>query len=591
MTGHTTWFKLPDELVRVAAKHAGPTIDQIVVKMRRPDECMTPSALNAQKATRLSFTQLLAQRMIAERWQFSKERVEFDAEGRGWLVYQIDFGKYQSTYIAQSFQPSGEPNENLGRRAGAKRDVFGTLFLSKVSAERIDEELRMVAPRDSSTMRARSDVLGWTPGSRSHRIFDDVVAALVEGNQPAPEVIRRSGYLIRNGGFIASGRAGTISYGGIPDDHPLKAPYFADLFGLLMLRAVGEDLVNGIAAARSPKAAKLSEGLATFFGVGNASGQGMCVALQRWPQWLSTWVLVREFCLARANLMSASKGSKAHAQLLDLVGRGASYYEFVMPDSEEFMVPHKQIADNLRIIESWIRDDIQATSWGDLTIRIRENFDSETAEAFNALLIEVYPEFADDVAAYIPIGMSIERDYSPEMTVAKFRSQYLSDYAWELSQDLGLSSTRQHFWYHSADNGEQRRGERIIDPHEQFESFIDHFGILQRLAAILSVYPDDTPMGLVVADHPELAFAAARVETMAHRPYKEVHGNLLHKDFSPAHLIRFYLAVLGLETTYPMSIRYVPGVLFQGFPRWQQVMSGTQSDWKFSNVSALEQAA
>ncbi len=87
-------FKLPDELVRVAAKHAGPTIDQIVAKMRRPGECMTPSALNAQKATRLSFTQLLAQRMIAERWQFSKERVEFDAEGRGWLVYQIDFGKY-----------------------------------------------------------------------------------------------------------------------------------------------------------------------------------------------------------------------------------------------------------------------------------------------------------------------------------------------------------------------------------------------------------------------------------------------------------------------------------------------------------------
>lgn len=584
-------FKLPSELIRVVGNHPGPSIDQIVATMRTPDECMTPAALSAQKATRLSFTQQLARQMIKERWRFSKERVEFDSLGRGSVVYQVDFGKYQATYMAQSFEASATPNENLGRRAGAKRDVWGTLFLGKASAERIAEELRILGPRDKDTMRARSDVVGWTPGSRSYRIFDDVVAALVEGRQPAPEVIRRSGYLIRNGGFIASGRYGTLSYMGIPDDHPLRPPYFADLFGLLMLREVGVDLVNGIAAARSATAAKLSEGMATFFGVGNASGQGMCVALQRWPQWFSTWMLVRELCLARAKLMSAPRGSEQRKCLFDLLSRGASYYDSVLPDTEEFMVPHSQIANNLRIIGSWVRDDTQAGNWGSFTTRIGEHFDRETAEQFNALLIEIYPQFADDVVQYITIGMSVERDYSPEITVADFRSRYLSQYAWELSQDLGHSSTRQHFWYHSIENGEQRRGERIIDPHEHFESFIDHLGMLQRLAAVLSAYADSTAMGLVIADHPELAFAASRVETMACRPYKEIHGNLLAKDFSPAHLIRFYLAVLGLETTYPMSIRWVPGVLFQGFPRWEQVMSGAETDWKFTNVNALERAA
>jgi hypothetical protein len=584
-------FTLPDELIRIAAKHRGPAIDEIVATMRRPHECMTPAVLNAQKATRLSFTQLLARRMIDERWRLSKERVEFDAEGRGWLLYQIDFGKYQSTYMAQSFRPTGAPNENLGRRAGAKRDVWGTLFLGTASAERIAEELRIIGPRDINTMRARSDVLGWTPGSRSHRIFDDVVAALADGRQPDPDVIRRSGYLIRNGGFIASGRYGTISYHGIPDDHPLKPPYFADLFGLLMLREVGEDLVNSMAAARSPRAARLSEGLSTFFGVGNASGQGMCVALQRWPQWFSTWMLVREFCLARAKLMSAPIGSDERAHLLDLIARGINYYDFVTPDSEEFTVPHKQIAQNLRIIDSWMRNENDGANWVAAAKRVNAEFDAETAELFNALLIEIYPNFADDVATYIPIGMSVERDYSPELTIAKFRSRFLSRYAWELRQDLGNSDARRHFWYHSMDNGEQRRGERVIDPHEHFESFIDHLGTLQRLASVLSAYPDDTAMASVILDHPELAFIASRVETMARRPYKEIHGNLLHKEFSPAHLIRFYLAVLGLESTYPMSIRYVPGVLFQGFPRWPQIMSGARPDWKFSNVSSLERAA
>jgi hypothetical protein len=582
---------LPDELVRIAERHPGPALDEIQAMMRPPEACTTPASLNAQKATRLSFSQLLSRRMVDDGWTFTRRHVEFDAEGRGHLIYDIDFGKYQSTYLAQSFETvPGPPNENLGRRVGAKRDVFGTLFLGRAGPERISEELAIIAPRDIKTMRARSDVLGWTPGSRSARIFDDVVAALAAGRQPEQEVIRRSGYLIRNGGFVGSGRMGTISYPGIPDDHPLKHPYFADLFSLLLLREVGVDLVDGMAAARSGQAVPLSEGLATFFGVGNASGQGMCVALQRWPQWFSTWVLVREFCLARAKLTIAPTGSEARLRMLDLLERAVAYYDFVTPDSEDFVVPHGEIAENLRLVIRGVRQESGTEPWAATAARIADAFDAETAEVFNALLVEIYPAFADDVARYIPIGMALERDYSPERSVGEIRRECLSQYGWELSQDLTNSDSRRHFWYHSIDNGEQRRGERVIDPHEHFESFIDHLGALQRFAAVLSTYDDATPMGLVVLDHPELSFTAARVETMAHRPYKEIRGNLLHKDFSPAHLIRFYLAVFGLESTYPSNIRWVPGVLFQGFPAWRQPVSA-QHDWKFRNVSSLEVAA
>jgi hypothetical protein len=528
--------------------------------------------------------------MIKERWTLTKERVAFDADGCGTLVYQIDFGKYQSTYLAQSFLPTAS-SENWGRRSGAKRDIWGTLFMSRVGPERIAEELRILGPRDINVMRAKADVLGWNPGSRSARIFDDVVAALAEGRQPSREVIQKSGYLIRNGGFGGSGRFGTISYQGIPADHPLKHPYFGDLFGLILLREVGVDLVNAMAAARSKKAVPLSEELATYFGIGNASGQGMCVALQRWSQWFSTWLLVREFCLARAKLMTAPAGSSERQHLLDLLDRAAMYYDSFTPDSEEFTVPHKKIAENLRTIIPWIREETEAANWSATAARVTATFDAETAELFNALLIEIYPEFADDVAKYIPIGMALEKDYSPELSAGEFRRKFLSEYRWELGQNLMHSDARRHFWYHSIENGEQRRGERVIDPHEHFESFIDHLGSVQRLAAVLAGYADDTPMGLVILDYPDLAFTAARVETMAHRPYKEIHGNLLHKDFSPAHLIRFFLAVLGLESTYPLSIRWVPGVVFQGFPVWQKIMSGAQRDWKFCNVSSLGRAA
>jgi hypothetical protein len=267
------------------------------------------------------------------------------------------------------------------------------------------------------------------------------------------------------------------------------------------------------------------------------------------------------------------------------------YHESFVPDSEEFTVPHVKIAENLRTIISWVRAEEGTERWGEIAARIAAAFDSETAELFNALLIEIYPDFADDVAQYIPVGMALEKDYSPELSVGEFRSKFLSEYRWELSQNLTHSDTRRHFWYHSIENGEQRRGERVMDPHEHFESFIDHLGCIQRLAAVLAGYADSTPMGLVVLDHPELAFAAARVETMAHRPYREIRGNLGHRDFSPAHLIRFYLAVLGLETTYPLNIRWVPGVVFQGLPVWQKVMSGAPRDWKFGNLNSRGRAA
>jgi hypothetical protein len=588
-------LRLPSQLIEAAAHFGGPSIEDIEREMRSADQCLTPSALNAQKATRLSFTQMLSRAMIDGRWRLTKDLVEFDAQGLGRLIYQIDFEGHKSTYIARSTPPmtaeDATANENLGLRVGTNRHVWGTLFLGQPSDARIEEEFKIIETRDMRALRAKSDVIGWTPGSRSARIFDEVVNALAEGQQPSASVIKTSGYLIRNGGFLGAGRFGTLSFDGIPPDHPLKPPYFADLFSILLLREVGVDLVNSMAAARSGSAIRLSDDIATYFGVGNASGLGMCVTIQRKPQWLSTWMLVREFCLARAKLMCVVPFERD--RLLDLIERAIAYYDFTQPDSEEFMVSHAQIASNLRRIRSLLTAKLLQPSWKwkDLADQVTESFDVETAELLNALLIEIYPEFADNVASYIPFGMNIERDYSPEIPVSEFRRRFLSKYSWELQQDLTNSAARRHFWYRSAENGETRRGERVIDPHEEFEGFTDNLGIIKQLASVVAAYDDSTPMAVVIADHPELGFAAARVETMADLPYNEVRGIVTHKDFTPASLIRWYLSILGLESTYPLSIRWVPGVLFQGFPLWESIAEGADPDWKFRNVlPSLEKA-
>ena len=50
--------------------------------------------------------------------------------------------------------------------------------------------------------------------------------------------------LLRNGGYLGSGRYGTLSVEGYPAGHPLSHPFFADLFGLLLVRQVSIDMGN-----------------------------------------------------------------------------------------------------------------------------------------------------------------------------------------------------------------------------------------------------------------------------------------------------------------------------------------------------------
>jgi hypothetical protein len=572
-------MELPPFLKAAATVLAGAgAAERIASYMRPAESIMSGPLLGAMKASRVSFAYVLARRMIDERWRVTLESCEADASGQARLVYRISARGVDFTYIARAYEWDGK--EKVGRRSdGANRDMFGALFLGTPDAARIEKEFATFDLKNVEAMRTDAAVLGWTPANRSARVFDHVVDALAAGHQPESSLIgSASAYLLRNGGFQGSGRNGSISYPGIATDHPLCHPFFADLFGLYMVRQVSIDLVNAIARARNPNAAQLSDDIARYLAVGNSSGQGMCVALQRWPHWVSTWLTVREAALAYAKSMPVDEGSTA--RMRDQLARMAAYCDTVRVQSEDYVVPNRIIAANLRTVLSWLDDASRFSQWNDVA-QAASTFDAESQEQLNSALIDLYPAVSDRFADYLAVGAARERDVTAEMTIGELRHLLRKNYAWALRYDMLLSKTRQHFWYHSADNGEQRRGERIIDPHEEFESFVDHIGIVQRLACVAMSYADDALVGELMFAHPELEMAVSRVQYLDGLPYAEIRDNLIHRDFIPAQLIRFFLASLGIECSTPLSIRYVRGVFFQGIPLPAEIAAGTTRDWRY----------
>ncbi|UZF95555.1 hypothetical protein [Bosea sp. NBC_00550] len=579
---------LPAFLDEILARFVdGPAADEVISSMR-PASSLTASRLSAMKATRVSFASQLVHRMVNERWRITREHFACDAVGEGHGVYRIDANGFPLTYIVRCYPWDGV--EKVGRRSdGAKRDLFGALFIGHPDQSRIDEELAVFDVKDVDLMRTRSDVTGWTPASRSARAFDYVVDSLKAGRQPDPAQIG-GGYILRNGGYQGNGRQGSLSVVGLHPDHPFRSPFFADLFGLCMIRQVSIDLVNGVAKAMNPAAAQLEQDVARFIGVGNSSGQGMCVALQRWPEWVASWLVVRELSLAYA--LTRPVDAPGRDAVARAMARSASYYAGADFQCEDYVTPPAVLSANLRKIVGWLATEAFGR-WEDLAAKVAE-FDLETQEQVNSLVIGAYPEFADAAARYIPIGMVRDRDIAPEMTAGELKRMIQQDYAWALRIDMRRSGARQHFWYHSVDNGEQRRGERIIDPHEAFESFTDHIGLIQRLSVWAASVPDETTVAEMLVAEPDLHYAIARVQYLHGLPYAEIRDNLIDHAFLPAYLIRFFLAMLGIDGSNPLSIRYVRGVFFQGLPLPEDIEQGAGEHWRFPTLAspfAEEQAA
>ncbi|MGE3148540.1 MAG: hypothetical protein AB7K04_05670, partial [Pseudorhodoplanes sp.] len=413
---------------------------------------MTEPHLRAIKASRLSFMRTLIQRATKERWRITCTLCEVDKTGAGFLFYKIE-AEDTLMYFGTISMPSLGADRS-GRVGDSDFDGYGILGDGPIDESRLKDQLRAVAANIWSS-RVDSTGLGLTLANRSTRVFEHVVERLSQEKQPDLSILLSGGgYIIRNIGWYGNGRHGSRSWRAMTH-HPLGYPYHVDLFALYLWRTVSLDLAHATARARNVAAVELDQDLQKGIGLGNASGMGMVAALVRWPEWMGTYNIIREICLAHA-VTQTRVDDRRIRYLVELLRRATEYYIDQSHAPAEEAAEFAVIADALAKVTDEAKR-FAATGLIDgktLSFPLRAIADfalhvgnRDAYEQTNSLLIEIFPEFADAVAALLPVGMDSDRKVRPAMTVGELQDLLRRRYAWALALDLTSEKSRHHFWY------------------------------------------------------------------------------------------------------------------------------------------------
>ena len=128
----------------------------------------------------------------------------------------------------------------------------------------------------------------------------------------------------------------------------------------------GFDLADHMARRRSFNAVEIAPEIRRYFGIGNATGQGMSTFVMKWPRWIHAWNLVREKSIAIA--LDQQPSFNDIGQVQDLLNRARVYFSQNAGEDDGVFLPASELAVELSSIENAITTHRRRQlSWLDLS--------------------------------------------------------------------------------------------------------------------------------------------------------------------------------------------------------------------------------
>lgn len=530
---------------------------------RHPDLVMSREVLGAAWPTKFSFSETFLRSAATRLRHLDVAEWSIGPDGAGHVLFEVEFGgeRLWTVFYSQLLDPS----QHQDRIIATQWDFMGALLDHRPSPEEIAAQGRQLPQVIAG--RALPGTLAWSRGNRSARLFTHVVDRLAAGEQPDPVMVDEVGYLIRTTSFAANGRAGMREYAAIRAARgPLGPSFHAQMLMAYVWREFGARLAEHLAQLRSADAVTLDPSIRRRVGIGNSSGIGLVPFLVRHPRLVQRWVVARETALVTARARSLDDDARVGTMLTALVEaaeRTARYLrEWRRPEDGPFESPFA-LADEM---DRWREALVDATAGpgvGDAVDWADAHLSTEARELVIALVHEADPREVDpwimsgDESLTMPAGMSVD----------ELRGALVEVMAWATE----LESSQRYFWYTSEENFEPRRGVRGEDPGEEFELRIDPVSDFRGLHAALATHDGAEPAALALLRHPEFQESAGRAAVMAREPYGQIHVDLMAEKFAPIELMRFQLAMYGMNKFSPVSDSQLRVTLFQGAPLPQEI--------------------
>ncbi len=567
------------------------TIDDV---MRSGDQVMVPERLGAFRMTSISFARSVLRKIVQDGWRISKERFEIDEEGFGEAVYGISTPKGRFSFIIFS-EDLGE-YERSDRVISEKWDMTFALCEGELTDEKIDS-LRSELPKQEF---GRGDVqdLVWSRANRSSRIFNYILNALTKGEQPDPHEIAKVGYILRSTAFYANGKFGIAPFDKMREDHPFRGAFRAQLFTAYMLRQFSLDIVEHIAKLRNPSSARLNTEIKRFIGIGNATGLGMVPFLIYHPKLIHQLIHLRELALARSSVSHIGKGKVE--RLKQLLEQSITYFRNYPSINGDAFASGEVIAHELDqvkgYLQNWLstgyfssdnREEIE--QWYGFIKLVYPNLSKETQEAFNTLLIEIYPEKNIELEDYTVVNE--EMNFDPKMTIEELLSIIENQYHWAFQFDFSHNEENFYYWYRSVEKEEPRIGERQGKSEgEKYSMPVDIAFQVQQVTKLLIQNDKRETLGRFVLKYPQSKGIIRRIQALDGYEYSEIRGNLRGKNLLPLYLMRCKLSMLGAERFDPKSNQWVRVTFFQGAPLIEDIHKAENELWIFPSMPELEES-
>ena len=533
------------------------------VELRDPNVIMKLSRLGSFHQSKLSFLRSFLREF--KDWEYKRDLFNLDQNGYGEAVYS--FKKKNRIYSLVCFANEIKDDERSDRVIATKWDAAFTLHDGVPSKNDI-ERLKNEVPKQE-VGRLSFKELTLSRANKSVRVFNHVVEALSNGEQPDLNLLSKVGYLYRTTAVYGSGKFGLADRFRIKNREEINGPFRLEMMLVYLVRQFTFDQVNHVAHHKNPKkAVKLDEKICKNLGIGNSTGLGMAPFIVNHPTLLNNWILSRETALKKIREIKnvSDKDSKLFT---DCVKKSLTNITSWNTDSE---YQQNKIKSLLNDVKKFIN-------------HIENKFDFKTEYAFNKIYLWIEKETCEECIEYIvsimlepynhitePLvkNMSSEEDkyfnIPTNRTVEELRTIIEKKYPNILDINFEKQENYQNFWFISKNKEEPRLADRFEENGSELEQPLAIARDIKKLYEKLLVSKNSLTIAEFLSNSSELRHVVRRAFIVEKFPYSEIQDNTIGKNIIPIDMLRLKLSFFGALKFDPRSDKWLRICMFQGAP-------------------------